>query len=451
MLQTMKAETAETTHTKKQGILRQIKEKQIDFIRLQFVDAFGFAKNVAITEEEIEKALDGELMFDGSSVDGFARVEESDMYLMPDLDTFAPVSYRSEDKGVAHMFCDVYGANRKPFEGCPRRILKNAIKQAELLGFELNVGPEGEFFLFHMDDSGNPIFDFHDEAGYFDLSPVDRGEDARRDIMRVMKRMGFSLEASHHEVASGQHEIDFKYDEALSTADKWISFKQIVKNTAKQHGLYASFIPKPFSSENGNAMHCNQSLFKDGVNTFYDPDEEDGISQIARYYIGGLLKHAKGMAAICNPVVNSYKRLIPGFEAPVNIGWSYMNRSSFIRIPNARGNGTRIELRTPDPTANPYLVFAVMLRAGLEGIKEQIEPPACLDYNMFDIQQDAENVQQYPRSLQEALGYMELDPLILDTLGAHTYSVFLKTKKKEWECYNSHVHEWEIKNYLTKY
>lgn len=433
----------------KNTIMKTVEDEKIDMIRLQFVDIFGFSKNVAITSEELPSALDGELMFDGSSVDGFGRIEESDMYLVPDLSTFRSDSWNPKQKGVAHIMCDVHGPDGKPFKGCPRVILKSAIEEANALGYSLNVGPEGEFFLFERDKDGKPTFEIHDEAGYFDLSPIDLGEDARRDIIVTMKNLGFSIEASHHEVAPGQHEIDFKYGEALHTADQWMIFKQIVKATAHMHGLYASFIAKPFSGENANAMHCNQSLSKDGKNAFYDPNDELKLSQTARYYIGGLLKHAKGIAAICNPTVNSYKRLVPGYEAPTNIAWSYCNRSALIRIPLAGEERTRVELRTPDPMANPYLVYAVMLKAGLDGIKNKIEPPAAIDKNIYDTEEGV--VKCYPRSLFEALEEMKADPLIKETLGEHTFDIFMKAKLKEWQRYEQTVHEWEIDTYFNQY
>ncbi|MCF6093782.1 type I glutamate--ammonia ligase [Microaerobacter geothermalis] len=440
--------------SKKQLIWEKVKENQIQFIRLQFTDIFGFAKNVAITTDELDKALNGELMFDGSSIDGFARIEESDMYLMPDPDTFQPITWRPDEKGVAYMFCDVYTTDGKPFEGCPRNILKRALNEAKEMGYTLNVGPEGEFFLFYTDEKGRPVFDIHDDAGYFDLSPVDKGEDARRDIILTMRKLGFSIEASHHEVAPGQHEVDFKYDEALRMADKWMIFKQIVKNIAQAHGLYASFIPKPFSGQNGNAMHCNQSLVKDGINAFFDENDERGLSEAAHYYIGGLLTHAKGMAAICNPTINSYKRLLPGYEAPTNIAWSASNRSALIRIPIGTQKSTRIELRNPDPTANPYLVFAVMLKAGLEGIKKKMTPPPAVDKNIYDMNSAERNdyqIQRFPRSLQEALDHMEQDPLMKETLGEHTFYSYLNAKRKEWEEYAEEVHTWEIRRYLKQY
>lgn len=405
--------TEDVTGKNLDNIYQNIKQHHIDFIRLQFVDIFGFAKNMTIHTDQLDEALHGQLMFDGSSIDGFARIEESDMFLKPDINTFQVNPWRPSDKGVAHIYCDVYNTDGTPFEGCPRNTLKRVLKEAALLGYTLSVGPEGEFFLFLTDERGEPVFNIHDHAGYFDLSPIDKGEDARQDIILTMKKLGFHIEASHHEVAPGQHEVDFKYDEALSIADKWMTFKHIVKNTAHKHGLYASFIPKPFSNQNGNAMHCNQSLQDmNGNNAFYDETKESGLSGIARYYIGGLLKHAKGMAAIANPIVNSYKRFQPGYEAPSNIAWSGSNRSALIRIPHARGNGTRIELRNPDPTANPYLVFAIMLKAGLEGIKNQIEPPPEVLGNIYDMsekERSKNKIGTYPRDLHTALEYMRED------------------------------------------
>lgn len=436
----------------KKEIKEQISEKNIDLIRLQFVDIFGFAKNISITPDNLDTALEGNLMFDGSSVDGFGRIEESDMYLIPDLQTFRPISWDPKQSGTAHIICDVYGQNKKPFEGCPRNILKKVLKEAADLGYTLNVGPEGEFFLFELDDNGNPVFDTHDEAGYFDLSPIDKGEDARRDMIVTMKKLGFSIEAAHHEVAPAQHEIDFKYDEALHTADQWMIFKQIVKSIAHSHNLYASFFPKPFACNNANAMHCNQSLNKDGYNAFYDPNDPLKLSQTARYYIGGLIKHAKGIAAICNPTVNSYKRLLPGYEAPTTIAWSYCNRSAFIRIPLAGEERTRIELRTPDPTSNPYLVFAVMLKAGLDGIKNKIDPPKDVQKNIYTLSEDyKKKLDRYPRDLYDALTEMEGSPLIKEVLGQHAYDTFVTSKQREWKEYEEQVHQWEIEKYLKKY
>lgn len=442
------------TEKKKREIKEEVREKNIKFIRLNFTDIFGFGKNVEITPEELDKALAGDLMFDGSSVDGFGRIEESDMYLVPDLDTFQPVPLRPNEYGVAQIYCDVYDKDKNPFEGCPRNILKRALKEANEMGYGLNVGPEGEFFLFNLDRDGNPVFDKHDNAGYFDNAPYDKGVDAKREIILKMQEFGFELEASHHEVGPGQHEIDFKYDEALTTADKWMTFKQIVKNIAHKHDLYASFLPKPFTGESGNAMHCNQSLYSKGKNRFYNKENESGLSDVAEYYVGGLIKYAKEIAAICNPTINSYKRLVPDYEAPTNIAWSFSNRSALIRIPNARGKATRIELRTPDPTANPYLVFAVMLKAGLEGIKNKIEPPEMVNSNIYNLskkEQESKKIEQYPSNLYEALKCMKDSSLIKETMGNHAYDVFYNTKMKEWKEYDHKVHSWEVDNYLWKY
>ncbi len=438
----------------KEEIRGKIKENNIDFVRLQFTDIFGFAKNMTIHIDELEEAMNGNLMFDGSSVDGFARVEESDMYIKPDLKTFKVSPWRPNEKGVSHIYCDIYNADGTPFEGCPRNTLQRVLAEAKEMGYILNVGPEGEFFLFYIDEKGEPIFDIHDHAGYFDLSPEDKGESARHDMILMMKKLGFQMEGSHHEVAHGQHEIDFKYDEALTIADKWMTFKQIVKNMARKHGLYASFIPKPFSNQNGNAMHCNQSLQdEDGNNIFYDEKDELQLSKTARYYVGGLLKHSKGMAAIANPTINSYKRLTSGYEAPTAISWSTSNRTSLIRIPNRRGQATRIELRNPDPTANPYLMFSIMLKAGLDGIKNKIEPPEEINGNVFELCEDDNetSIEPYPRDLQTALEHMKKSTLVAEVMGKHAFKTFIAAKQKEADAFAKQVHDWEIRTYLKQY
>lgn len=440
--------------SRKKEVAAKVADMGIEFIRLQFVDIFGVLKSMSITTDELETALEGKLMFDGSSIDGYARINESDQCLVPDPDTLEVMPWRPREKGVARMICDVYTPEGKPFAGCPRNNLKRILKEANEMGFELNVGPEGEFFLFHTDDRDFPTLDIHDEAGYFDLAPIDRGEGARRDIVLTMKKMGFKIEASHHEGAPGQHEIDFKYDEALRTADNWVTFRDIVKNIAKRHNLYATFMPKPIGGKHGSAMHCNQSLFKNGKNIFYDPATESGLSQTALYYIGGLLKHAPGMTAIANPIINSYKRLKPGHEAPVHIAWSNSNRSTLIRIPSSRGLATRIEYRSPDPISNPYLIFAVMLKAGLEGIKNQITPPAPVEGDMYNLsaRERADlDLDYLPRDLYAALKEMEEDQLIKEAIGEHTFERFLDGKYQEWDKYAQQVHSWEIESYLGKY
>ena len=356
----------------KADILRMVKEDDVEFIRLQFTDIFGTLKNIAITSSQLEKALDNKCMFDGSSVEGFVRIEESDMYLYPDYDTYDTFPWRPQQGKVARLICDVYKPDGTPFEGDPRYVLKKALKEAADMGYMMNVGPECEFFLFQTDENGLPTTNTYERASYFDLGPLDFGENARRDMVLTLEQMGFEIEASHHEMSPAQHEIDFRYDEALKTADNIMTFKLAVKTIAKRHGMFASFMPKPKYGINGSGMHVNMSLAKDGKNIFADPEGEMGLSKEAFWFIGGIMKHMKGMTVITNPLVNSYKRLVPGYEAPIYVAWSATNRSPLIRIPVTRGAGTRVELRCPDPAANPYLVLAVCLEAGLDGIRNQM-------------------------------------------------------------------------------
>ncbi len=438
----------------KQDILRLVEEEDVEFIRLQFTDIFGNLKNVAVTVSQLEKALDNECMFDGSSIEGFARIEESDMYLNPDYNTFEIFPWRPQQGKVARLICDVYRPNGEPFEGDPRYILKRAIREAADMGYVFEVGPECEFFLFNTDENGMPTTITHEQAGYFDLGPVDFGENARRDMVLTLEDMGFVIEASHHEVAPAQHEIDFRYDEALTTADNIMTFKLAVKTIAKRHGLHATFMPKPRYGVNGSGMHINMSLSKDGRNIFADEKDRFGLSKEAYYFIGGIMKHMKGMTAITNPLVNSYKRLVPGFEAPVHIAWSATNRSPLIRIPATHGVGTRIELRCPDPSANPYLALAVCLRAGLDGVANRIMPPESVDCNIFEMsaeQKAACGIEEIPGTLIEALYAMEEDALIKDVLGAHTYTKYIAGKKEEWNRYRSQVTDWEIGAYLNNF
>lgn len=435
----------------KEEILRKADELDVRFIRLQFTDILGIVKNVSIPVEELEKALDGEIMFDGSSIEGFTRIQESDMYLVPDYNTFSILPWRPKDGAVARLICDIYTANKEPFSGCPRYILKKVIKEAAEMGFTMYAGPEPEFFLFETDENGRPTTITNDKGSYFDLSPVDLGEDARRDIVLALQEIGFEIETSHHEVAPGQHEIDFKYADALTTADNIATFKFVTKAIAKKHGLYATFMPKPIFGENGSGMHTHQSLFKDGVNAFYDEKGELGLSDTAKYYIGGLLKHAKAFTAVTNPTVNSYKRLVPGYEAPVYISWSGRNRSALIRVPAAKGQGTRIELRSPDPSANPYFALAVMLKSGLDGIKNKIDPgPQTFNniYEMTEKERIEAGIESLPGSLKEALEYMAKDDLIKGTLGEHAYQHFVRAKLIEWDIYRIQVHQWELDQYL---
>lgn len=432
---------------------RWVAEKNINFVRLQFVDIFGMMKNVAITPGELERAIKNGMMFDGSSIEGFVRIEESDMFLRPDLSTCTPLPW-FKDHNIARLICDVYRPEGVPFEGDPRYILRKAVEEAAAMGYEFYVGPECEFFLFMTDENGRPTTNTHDQAAYFDLAPIDNGELARIDMVKTLMDMGFQIEAAHHESSPGQHEIDFKYSDALRAADNIVTFKLVVKVIAKKFGLHATFMPKPLGNENGSGMHCNMSLFKQGKNAFYDPSDVNGLSQEAYWFMGGLMKHARGMAAITNPVVNSYKRLVPGYEAPVYIAWSMANRSPLVRVPVARGIGTRLELRHPDPSCNPYLALAVMLKSGLEGIKNKLEPPAAVGQNIYKMtEQDLTlaGIGRLPANLDEALQALQEDELLTATLGPHVMENYIKAKRIEWAEYSGAVHPWEIERYLKVY
>ena len=441
-------------HYSKEDILAMVEENGVKFIRLQFTDILGTLKNVAITDRQLEKALNNQCMFDGSSINGFVRVEESDMYLRPDLDTFVIFPWRPQQGKVARLICDVYMPDGTPFEGDPRYILKKAINKAEAMGYTMNVGPECEFFLFEVDNDGNPTLKTNDKGSYFDLGPIDLGENARRDMTLALEDMGFEIETSHHEVAAGQNEIDFKYADALVTADNVTTFKFVVKSIAQRHGLYATFMPKPLHGVNGSGMHVNISLIKDGKNAFYNEEDQLGLSSVAYNFIAGVLKHIKEICPITNPLVNSYKRLVPDYEAPVYIAWSAKNRSPLIRVPSARGEGTRIEFRSPDPSSNPYLVLACLLLAGLEGIKDNLEPPKCIDRNIFNLSREErkrENIENLPESLHEAIAYMQKSDLVKEALGKNTFEYYIKAKEVEWDNYRTQVHQWEINSYLSKY
>ncbi|WP_302653370.1 type I glutamate--ammonia ligase [uncultured Clostridium sp.] len=441
-------------HYSKEDILAMVEENGVKFIRLQFTDILGTLKNVAITDRQLEKALNNHCMFDGSSINGFVRVEESDMYLRPDLDTFVIFPWRPQQGKVARLICDVYMPDGTPFEGDPRYILKKAINKAKDMGYTMNVGPECEFFLFEVDNDGNPTLKTNDKGSYFDLGPIDLGENARRDMTLALEDMGFEIETSHHEVAAGQNEIDFKYADALVTADNIATFKYVVKSIAQRHGLYATFMPKPLHGVNGSGMHINISLIKDGKNAFHNEEDELGLSSVAYNFIAGVLKHIKEICPITNPLVNSYKRLVPDYEAPVYITWSAKNRSPLIRVPSAREEGTRIELRSPDPSSNPYLVLACLLLAGLEGIKYNLEPPKCVDKNIFDLNREErkrENIESLPESLHEAVAYMQKSDLVKEALGKNTFEYYIRAKEVEWDNYRTQVHQWEITSYLSKY
>ncbi len=439
----------------KQDIIGIAKEQGVKFIRLQFTDIFGILKNVAITIDQLEKAMDNKCMFDGSSIEGFVRIEESDMYLRPDPSTFVIFPWRPQTGKVARLICDVYNPDGTPFAGDPRFALKRAMQKAKDMGYDtFNVGPECEFFLFLNDNEGNPTTKTHDNGGYFDLGPVDLGENARRDMCLMLEEMGFEIEASHHEVAPGQHEIDFKYDEALKAADAILTFKLVVKTIAQRHGLHATFMPKPLYGINGSGMHTNVSLFKEGKNAFYDEKDPVQLSQEAYWFIGGLMKHIKSIAALTNPIVNSYKRLVPGYEAPVYIAWSARNRSPLIRIPAARGMSTRIELRCPDPSCNPYLALAAILTAGLDGIANKIEPPESTDTNIFEmneLQRKEAGIDSLPGSLKHAIDELSKSELVREVLGVHIFDKYIEAKNNEWDSYRTKISQWEVDEYLNKY
>lgn len=440
------------TYTKDE-ILRLVREEDIQFIRMQFTDIFGQMKNVAITASQIEKALDNQVMMDGSSIEGFVRIEESDQYLWPDLDTFAILPWRPQYGKVARLICDVHNPDGTPFIGDPRSVLKRTLQRASDLGFVFNAGPELEFFLFQTDEDGKPTTRTSDEAGYFDLGPLDHGESTRREICLCLEEMGFEIEASHHEVAAGQHEIDFKYTDALHAADNIMTFKLAVKTLAQKNGLHATFMPKPVFGAAGSGMHMNMSLFRSGENAFFDPQDRRQLSPLAYQFIAGLLEHAQGFCAVTNPLVNSYKRLVPGYEAPCHLAWSTGNRSALIRIPTPRGQGTRVELRSPDPACNPYLAFAACLAAGLDGIERGLTPPPETSDNLYAraAELDAQGVAKLPGTLEAAIHAMETDPVVTGALGAHITAQYVTGKLREWEEYRTQVSQWELEKYLVSY
>lgn len=434
-------------------VLRLADELNVQFVRLQFTDIFGALKNVSIPVSQLPKALEGEIQFDGSSIDGFVRIEESDMSLRPDPDTFVLFPWKPKDGAVARLICDVFTADGEPFAGCPRVCLKKVIAEAGELGYTMNAGPEAEFFLFHTNGEGRPTLVTHDRAGYFDMTPVDLGENARREMVLTLEEMGFNVEASHHEVAPGQHEIDFKYDNALTTADSLATFRFVVRTVAQRHNLHATFMPKPIYGINGSGMHVHQSLFRGEENAFFAPGAEYELSDTAMSYMAGILEHAPAFTAITNPTVNSYKRLVPGYEAPVYIAWSRKNRSPLVRIPARRGPGTRIEVRSPDPSCNPYLALAAMLKAGLDGVTRKLTPPAPVDRNIYAMTPEERKelgINSLPASIEEALVTLSGDRVILDAIGEHIWDRFYKAKMLEWNDYRTTVHSWEVDRYLAK-
>ena len=439
----------------KDDIKRLVQDQEVKFIRLQFTDILGTIKNVEIPVSQLDKALDNKMMFDGSSIEGFVRIEESDMYLYPDYDSFMVFPWTAEKGKVARLICDIYRPDGTPFEGDPRNNLKRILKKMEDMGFtSFNLGPEPEFFLFKLDAKGEPTLEVNDNGGYFDLAPTDLGENCRRDIVLELEEMGFEIEASHHEVAPGQHEIDFKYADAITACDNIQTFKLVVKTVARKHGLHATFMPKPLFGEAGSGMHFNVSLFKEKENAFFDDSNELGLSETAMQFMAGVLNHVQGFTAVTNPTVNSYKRLVPGYEAPCYVAWSAQNRSPLIRIPSSRGVSTRVEVRSVDPAANPYLAMAVILEAGLEGIRQKMTPPPAINRNIYvmsEAERQANGIENLPAALDDALALLAKDEVIQGALGEHIYANFKEAKEIEFEMYRSTVHQWERDQYMKMY
>ena len=435
-------------------VLALAEQHNVRFLRLQFTDILGVNKNVEVPSSQFAKALSGDIMFDGSSIEGFVRIEESDMLLAPDLSTFQVFPWGDPQNRVARVICDINTPDGAPFPGDPRAVLKRQIARADAMGYVMNAGMEAEFFMFKPRADGGVTTETHDIGGYFDLAPVDRGEEARRAIVDILKQMGFEVEAAHHEVAHGQHEIDFRYADALRTADNIATFRFVVKHVAQQFGLVASFMPKPIFGQNGSGMHTHQSLFRGKTNAFWDPKAQWELSETALHYIGGLLRHARGCCAITNPLVNSYKRLVPGYEAPVNVAWSMRNRSPMLRIPERRGHGTRVEHRVPDPAANPYLALAVMLAAGLDGVRTNADYREPVNENIWEMSHREKRrlrIDDLPHDLNEACNELEKNDVITNALGDHIAQHFLAAKRQEWREYISQVSQWELDNYLGKY
>lgn len=439
-------------------VLEQAEADDVKFVQLQFTDIDGMIKAVTIPVEKMEDSLVDGTWFDGSSIEGFTRICESDMYLKPDPETYAVLPWEEGDKATARFICDVYLPDGTPFEGDPRQILKKALKEAEELGYGYNVGPELEFFLFKPKESGELTPAPHDVAGYFDFSPRDLAGEVRNQIQYALEKLGIEVEMSHHEVAPGQHEIDFKYGDALKQADRAISFKHAVKSIANKFGLYATFMPKPIFGENGSGMHVHQSLFdvKTGKNAFFDGSDPYKLSAVAKSFVAGQLKHVQAFCAITAPTVNSYKRLVPGYEAPVYLSWGRTNRSALIRIPRytvGKDAAVRAELRCPDPSSNPYLAFAVMLKSGLDGVKNKMSPPKPVEENLYDFDEGKRselNIETLPGSLGEAIVYLKKDKVVQEALGKHTYEMYLKAKTAEWDSYRIQVTQWEQDTYFEK-
>ena len=429
--------------------------ENVRFLRLMFTDILGTLKNVEVPISQIDKVLENKMMFDGSSIEGFVRIEESDMYLYPDLSTWMIFPWESEYGKVARLICDIHNPDGSPFLGDPRGNLKRALAKMENLGFtSFNLGPEPEFFLFQLDENGAVTTNLNDQGGYFDFAPTDLGENCRRDIVLELEQLGFEVEASHHEVAPGQHEIDFKYENVLAACDHIQTFKLVVRTIARKHGLHATFMPKPLYGISGSGMHCNMSLFKGSENAFYDANDAMELSETAYHFLAGLLHHARAYTAICNPTVNSYKRLVPGYEAPVYVAWSGKNRSPLVRVPASRGLATRLELRSVDPAANPYLAMATLLAAGLDGIENKLVPTPAVDQNIYAMDEEQRalaNISDLPSTLHNALKELAKDEVIKQSLGEHIYQNFLTAKRYEWDSYKQSVSEWERAQYLELY
>ena len=440
----------------KDEIRQMVKDEDIRFLRVMFTDLLGTIKSVDLPVSQLDKLMDNKIMFDGSSIDGFVRIEESDMYLYPDMSTWLVFPWGADHGKVARVICSVHMTDGSPFSGDPRNNLKRVVKEMQKMGFKsFNIGPEPEFFLFKTDDNGNPTTKVNDSENYFDMEPADIGEDCRRDIVLALEKMGFDVEAAHHEVAPGQHEVDFKYSNALEAADNIQTFKLVVKTIAKKYGLHATFMPKPLSGINGSGMHLNMSLFtQDGKNAFYDENDKDQLSETAYHFLGGLMKHARSYTAIVNPIVNSYKRLVPGYEAPVYVAWSTSNRSPLVRIPNDRGMGTRLELRSADPAANPYLAIAAVLEAGLDGLRNNLPPVHNVDENIYDMtvkERKSKGIVNLPDTLHSALKDLADDEVIKGSMGEHLYQSFEEAKTREYDAYRAHVSDWERQPYMEQY
>ncbi len=436
-------------------VLDTIEAENVDFVRLQFTDITGTVKNVSVPASQVEKAFEEGIWFDGSSIEGFVRIQESDMRLEPDPETFAILPWRTdEDTASARLICDVVNTDGTPFEGGPRQVLRSVLEEAEEMGYSVSIGPEPEFFLFEKDEDGKATTIPHDSGGYFDLAPKDLASDVRREIIFTLEQMGFEIEASHHEVADGQHEINFKYDDALTAADNIATFRAVVRAVAEQNDMHATFMPKPISAINGSGMHSHISLFDDEGNAFADEDDEFNLSETAYKFMGGILNHAQAFTAVTNPTVNSYKRLVPGYEAPVYVAWSGVNRSSLIRVPDAAGASSRFEIRSPDPSCNPYLALAVVIKAGLEGIENDADPgdPVREDIYEFDDEKlDEYGITTLPESLGAAIDALEESEVVRDALGDHVTEKFAEAKRADVADYKTHVSSWEKEKYLEKF